>query len=133
MFSALTRLCSVCRTVLPDPPAAPVCATCGRVACPHHTEWPPVVKWWLLAMLVRSLLLPWKSEQEVWEHLLRDTLNGIRAGTRPNPSGVRITMSTPAVELYPIAVERARAWKAAGSPITGADAPHSSPALRTGT
>lgn len=76
---------------------------------------------------------PWLSEQEAFEGLLRDALNGIRAGTGPNPNGVDITMSTPAVELFPIAVERARAWKAAGSPITGADAPHSSPALRTGT
>ncbi len=118
MFSANTRLCTVCRTLLPDPPAAAVCVHCGQVACPHHTEWPAAVKWRLLAMLARSLFLPWKSEQEVWEGLLRDTYTGVRAGSRaPNPNGVHLTMSTPTVEFYLLAVEQTREWKLAGSHI----------------
>lgn len=80
-----------------------------------------MLKWWLLVELARSLFHAWRSSQETWENLLRDSLNGIRVGTRPNPHGTCITMSTPAVELYPLALERATAWRAGGSPIEPAE------------
>lgn len=114
-LSEFTRLCVACRIPLPEPPAAPACERCGRVHVAHHSAWPMVLKWWLLAELARSLFLPWLADQEVWENLLCDSLNGVRVGKGPNPNGVHITMSTPAADLYPIALERAAEWKAAGS------------------
>lgn len=86
------------------------------------------MKWHLLAELARTRFLPWLTEQDVWERLLSDSLNGVRNGSaRPNlnrtMAGQPIAMETPVVELYATALERAAAWKASGSPIAPARTP----------
>jgi hypothetical protein len=112
----LTRRC-ICHALIEDPAAA-ACEQCARPLVPHFSTWPATMKWWLLAELAGARFHAWLTDQQVFELLLRDALNGIRAGaSSPNPNGVNITMSTPASELYPIALERAAAWKASGSPI----------------
>jgi hypothetical protein len=118
-FGAHTRICPACTSIIPDPPAAPACSGCGRLACLHHTQWEPVVKWHLIAMFIRSMLMPWQSEQDLWETLLRGRL--VPDGSRPNPNGTHLTASTPTADLYPIIVEQAHHWKAAGSPIFAPD------------
>jgi hypothetical protein len=110
-----TRVCS-CHALISDASAVQ-CLACGLALCPHHSQWPSRLKWFLLAELARSLFHSWHTPQQVWENLLRDSLNGIRAGTGPNPAGTHITMSTPAAELYPIALERSDVWRASGSPL----------------
>jgi hypothetical protein len=117
-----TRLCASCRQILPEPPAAPACEHCGRVHCPHWSTWPPLLIWWLLRELATTRFLPWVSEQEAFERLLEDALNGVRMGSaRPNPhrtlEGAPINSDTPAAELFATAIARAQAWKASGSPI----------------
>lgn len=112
----LTRVC-ICHALIADPSAA-ACEHCARPLVPHFSTWSPLLKWWLLAELASARFHPWLTDQHVFELLLRDALNGIRTGaSAPNPNGVHITMSTPAAELYPIALERAAAWRANGSPI----------------
>lgn len=115
-LSALTRVCPIDHTPLPDPPAAAVCAKCGYVGAPHHLLWPPALKWWLLSELQVDSFHAWRSEQAVWEYKLQTALLG-GSLTKPNPWGLPISTSTPAAELYPLAVERAQWWRAAGSPI----------------
>lgn len=133
MFTEFTRLCPSCSVVVPDPPAAPVCPQCARVLVIHHSQWAPRLKWFLLAMFVRSLLMPWQTEQDLWETLLRNHFSGVRAGKGPNPKGVHLTTSTPTVEFYPLAEQESIEWKAAGSPITLGAEPAPSPVQRTGT
>lgn len=115
-LSALTRVCTLCHALLPDPPAPAVCTACGFVAGPHHVDWAPVVKWWLLSELQVDSFHAWRTEQDGWEHKLNVALNGVSL-TKPNPWGLPISMSTSAAELYPLAHERAQWWKASGSPI----------------
>jgi hypothetical protein len=115
-ISELARRC-VCHAIVDDPSAA-ACPNCARALVPHFSTWPPTLRWWLLAELASARFYPWLSDQQVFELLLRDALNGIRSGaSQPNPNGVDITMTTTAAELYPKALERAAAWKAAGSAI----------------
>lgn len=117
MISAATRLCVTCLIPLPEPPSPPVCGQCSRVHVPHHSEWPPVLKWWLIRDFALTRFLPWLSEQAVFESLLRDAFNGIRSGVTPNPNGAQFTMSTPAEDFYALALQRAQDWKINGSPI----------------
>jgi hypothetical protein len=81
-----------------------------------------VLIWWLLRELATTRFLPWVTEQEAFERLLEDSLNGVRLGSaHPNPNrttqGQPITVDTPAAELFATAIARAHEWKAAGSPI----------------
>lgn len=115
-LSALTRVCTLCHVPLPDPPAPAVCGRCGYVAGPHHVDWAPVVKWWLLSELQVDSFHAWRTEQDVWEYKLRTALNGVSL-TKPNPWGLPISTTTSAANLYPLALERANWWKASGSPI----------------
>ena len=125
-IDALTRAC-ICHALIQDP-GATVCEKCSRVLVPHHSQWPPVLRWWLLAELAGTRFLPWKAAQEVWEELLKDSLNGVRAGSnKPNPNGPRITMTTPVADLFAIALERAAEWKSNGSHV----GPIIEPARRT--
>jgi hypothetical protein len=115
-----TRVCHTCHTLIADPAAAQ-CDRCGRALCPHHSTWAPRLKWFLVSELLKSLFHPWKTQQSTWEDLLRDTFNGIRAGTRPNPAGVHITSSASAADLYPLALARSEDWKAMGSQLGPVD------------
>jgi hypothetical protein len=111
-----TRGCAICRAPLPDPPAAPVCAQCGFVDVLHHTQWPPLLKWWLLSELQVDSFAAYRGDQRAFEKKLSMALNGTSL-TQPNPWGLPIATNTPAAELYPYAIERAGWWKSAGSPI----------------
>lgn len=117
MITALTRACTICHTVLPDG-ELPACTHCGRIAAPRHTEWPAALKWWLVRELLRRHLHSWITEQVLWERMLRDALTGATKG--PNPYGLPISTATPVAELYPLALERATAWRLAGSEIVPA-------------
>ena len=77
-IDALTRAC-ICHALIQDP-GATVCEKCSRVLVPHHSQWPPVLRWWLLAELAGTRFLPWKAAQEVWEELLND--NFVTPGAR---------------------------------------------------
>jgi hypothetical protein len=115
-LTAQSRQCRLCRRLLPEPPAVPACEHCGAVHLPHHTGWPPLLKWYLLRELALTRFHSWSTEQEVWEDLLRDTRNGIRVGiTQPNPH--RHSIHAPAIELYAEVMKAAEGWRAAGSPI----------------
>lgn len=128
MISEKTRLCRGCRRLLPETSEAAICSNCGRVHLPHHSTWSPTLKWWLLRELATTRFLPWVSEQEAFERLLEDSLNGVRLGSaRPNPNRTTqdqpINSETPAADLFETAIARAQAWKAAGSPIPPVQAP----------
>lgn len=112
MITEATRLCGTCRRLLPEPPAAPVCAACSRVAVPLHTEWPKGMKRWLLGQLVRQFFAPWAraTDQYRWEQLLRAVVAG-------RQWGVRLVPFASAVEdCYPVALQQLTQWEAAGSP-----------------
>jgi ribosomal protein L40E len=111
-FASL-RACHACRAPVPADAAA--CAKCGSIALPVAAEWPANLRWWLVWEHARVRFLPHLTVQHVWEKLLADSLNGIRIGTGPNPFG--FTMSTPAVELLPLATAAADRWRAAGAPL----------------
>lgn len=118
-----SRCCGVCNRMLPDIPEdaedqRPVCDGCGSRACPHHTTWPLWLKWWVIVEAARARFLSHLSDQTVWERLLADTLNGSRYGAHVNPDGFKA--NTPVVDLYPVALAKAKAWKDAGSSIARA-------------
>jgi hypothetical protein len=115
-ITELTRTCSLCHRPLPDPPAPAVCGACGYVEVAHHTQWAPALKWWLISELCADSRACWKSDQAYWEDKLRTVMNGTSL-TKPNPWGLPVSMSTPPVELYPLALERVGWWRASGSPI----------------
>jgi hypothetical protein len=87
----------------------------------------------LMAMFIRSMLMPWQSEQELWENLLRSRLV---------PDGkvgrIRTARTSRRARRPPTSI-RSRAagagWKAEGSPIFAPDPAPSSPArfARSGT
>lgn len=114
-ITELTRAC-LCHHLIADP-AATVCERCARILVPHHTAWPAFMRWWLLSELGARRFHPWLTPQVVWELLLRDAMVGAGGIALPNPRGVQYTTSTPAADLYPVALQLAQAWKAAGSPI----------------
>jgi hypothetical protein len=87
------------------------------VLVPHHSTWSRTTKAFLLSELARRRWLPWMSEQQLWEMLLRDCMVAGGGMTQPNPRGTQYTTSTPAAELYPPAVQLADQWRAMGSPL----------------
>lgn len=119
-FAAFRR-CPGCLAPLPEGCEAPACGACGRPLCPPHATWPANLKWFLLWQYARARFYPWKSEQEVWEDLLRDTYNGVRTGVGPNPHG--LTSSVTAAAVFPRALDDAQRWRADGAPLI----PHAHP------
>lgn len=115
-LDALTRRC-VCHALIQDP-AAIACDSCKCALVPHHSTWPGLAKWFMVSDLARRQFHAWKSEQQSWEHLVRDTM--CQGGTAPNPRGSQYTAATPLAELYPRVLDLAQAWKLAGSPIAQA-------------
>lgn len=117
-ISELTRVC-LCHALLPDP-AVTTCPKCARPLVPHHSAWPMYFKWWNLSELGARRFHPWLSEQAVWEWLLKDTMVHSGGLACPNPRGAHLTTATSPADLYPIALQLAQSWKAAGSPIVRA-------------
>lgn len=115
-LAALTRRC-ICHALIEDP-AAIACDGCQRALVPHHSTFPAVVKWFMVSDLARRQFHAWKSEQQSWEHLVRDTM--CQGGTAPNPRGSQYSSVTPIAALYPRVLDLAQAWKLAGSPIAQA-------------
>jgi hypothetical protein len=115
MITELTRACPICNAILPDP-ASIVCARCGRGTAPLEATWPPFLKWLLLSELQVDSFHAWRTRQDVFEYKLRTVMNGC-TNIKPNPWGLPVSLTTPVAELYPLALERAQWWRAAGSPI----------------
>lgn len=115
MITELTRACPMCHTLMPDPSAI-VCTRCGRATAPREETWPVVLKWWLLSELQVDSFHAWRARQDVYEYKLRTVMNGC-LNTKPNPWGLPVSLVTPVGALYPLALERALWWRAAGAPI----------------
>lgn len=117
MITELTRLCTSCRALLPDPPAVPACPKCGALHVPLIAAWDPRVQYFLAACYTsRHAFLSFDSAQLAMEKLLQVTFN--YAGSGPNPFGhLRVNHATPAVQLYPMAVQLAAHWRSVGAPI----------------
>lgn len=117
MITAATRRCKVCRDLLPEgPEAVAVCARCGILAVPPHATWERSLKFWIMWQHARAKFVPWRTEQETWEMLMRDTLNGTLVGSaRPNPH--RFSLSTPAATLWPVVLQLHAEWRELGAPI----------------
>ncbi|MDB4906334.1 MAG: hypothetical protein JWO05_1118 [Gemmatimonadetes bacterium] len=110
------RRCTVCSTSLDTTPESLACPTCGVPMTPPHEAWPQHLKRFLAAEAIASRFPTHKPAQLVWDDLLRDTVNGVRAGAaQPNPTGLRHNVTPGAV--FQRVSELADAWHAAGEPI----------------
>lgn len=119
MITELTRQCVSCRTVLPEPPAAPACGKCGTLHVPHFTDWDPRLPYFLAAAFAsRGSFHEHYSPQAAHEFLLRQVFNYAGTGKFGHPFGsIRLTAESPAVEIYPYAVKLAAHWRANGAKL----------------
>lgn len=111
MITATSRMCSACRTLLPEPPEPQVCTRCSRVAVPLYTDWPPGMRRWLLGKFVAGFFAPWSTatEQYRWERLLSAVMHGRQWGTKVLPRAAALA------DCYAVACEEVKAWETKGS------------------
>lgn len=76
------RPCPVCPSIIADPPAAPVCLSCGYVAaCPDPREWDKEFKAFIWRRWMRNVLLaPGQSESDAWKKMLVGSYRGTWMG-----------------------------------------------------
>lgn len=112
MITATSRGCTSCGRLLPEPPAAPVCSSCGVLACVPLAEWPAGAKRFLTLLTLADAvaMLLEHTEQARWEWILRKAIRGRWYGARLVPH------TAPAADCFPVALRLVEAWEAAGRP-----------------
>lgn len=110
MITERTRVCPTCQSILPESGPS-LCPSCDRVICPPDTEWPPILKAWILDQITRSFFAPFArmTDQHRWERALVSAV----AGKRVN--GRLFKRAIDAADAYHAAMDAAQKWGASGS------------------
>jgi len=110
-------VCSARGTSVPVSPEEVACGRCGFVVHrPPHTSWPMAVKWFALWEYARANRFQLRPEQQAWELLVCDIVNGSRAGfALPNPFG--LATNAPIERCLQLVIPIALAWREAGAPF----------------
>lgn len=125
---ASLKNCPVCSsqgTSVPVSADEIACARCGFVVHqPPHTDWPAAVKWFAVWEFARVHRFQLRPEQQAWELLVRDLVNGTRAGSsHPNPF-LPLTMSSSIQQCLPVVIPWALSWRSAGAPMEPTQFPY---------
>lgn len=104
---ALHDPCMVCGHAqwTEDGPRGAACSSCGAVAqCPEVVDWPPALKRWLIAQLVRRALTPHGGAEhpDAWKHLMAVMMRG-RPVPVPRLGEFTVSLSATPDDVYAIA------------------------------
>ena len=111
MITATSRLCTICRHLLPTDGAA-VCTHCGKLAIPLIADWPQAMRRHLTLLTVADVSSPFinRTAQEQWQWLLQNRFRARQYGS------LIIPLAASPDDCYPVAVRALEAWENAGRP-----------------